>query len=172
VSISYATGTTASWTVVSNFVTRLRAGLVDVDSKPTAIVRVISKPDEHQPFKAEEGVHVTVGDPQPIVNDGAGRYGQRVRRVLELYLVTVCLKDAGGREEKSVEKHLALEDAVFNIVSGTPPADSAYNSKVGITLKWIPGGDVIRRAMKSDAGQHVSVHLFEIIYPQHLQVVL
>ena len=165
----------SSWEVVEAFENRLKAGVVALGGKPTAgFVRISAAPDDREggAYKAEEGIHVVPGDAQPFTSHGSARYGSRTRRVFEVTIVTVSNQDRAGEARIASKKHMNVEDMVFDVLMGTPPyADAtAWNTKVGITCKWIPGGDAIKRAKTKDPGKYVSVHLFEVIYTQKTSI--
>lgn len=168
----------SSWEVVTAFETRIKAVIADAGARPTnGFVRITDDMDSREAggYKPEEGIHIVPRSPDPHVNDGASRYGQRVVRVFEVWIVTVSAADRAGDYRLAMQKHFNLQDVVFNGMNGTPPQPTSpavsWNLPVGVTLKWIPGGDALRRAKKVDASRFVSAHLFEVVYQQKTQVI-
>lgn len=177
-SLQYAANTIASWDVAEAFETRLKLGLSDsAQNRPkpaSGFVRWMTAPDQDDgaALKAEDGVHLVLGDPQPITKDGAGRAGKRVRRIVQVWIVTRSNQDKAGDVRIALEKHTTLEDLVFDSLDDVIPDGFATGQQntVGITCHWMPGGDDIKRKKKIAPDVFVSVHLFEIIYPQRLRV--
>lgn len=167
-----------TWDVAEAFETRLKKGLSDpalaVPKPANGYVRWTTPPDEQDgaALKAEEGVHLVLGDPQPVTKDGATRAGKRVRVVVQVWVVTRSNQDRAGDARIALEKHATLQDLIFDSLDDTVPDGFATGQQntVGITCHWIPGGDEIRRKVKVAPDVFVSVHLFEIKYVQYLRV--
>lgn len=145
------------------------------DAKPArGYVRWTTPPDEQNgaAYKAEEGMHLVFGDVQPTTKDGAGRAGKRSRVVIQVWVVTRSNQDRAGDVRIALEKHLTLQDRLFDALDDIVPDGVATGQQntVGITCHWIPGGDEIRRKIKVAPDTFVSVHLFEVKYVQPLRV--
>lgn len=170
-----STAPASSWAIATAIETRLRAVLNAPpagSAKPASgpYVRWSAPPDREQVGMtwAEEGLTLVWGAPQPVVNDGAGRAGQRVRRVVQVWVVTRSNADVAGATVIAYQRHTALEDLVVNSLNDLPPPDypTGAQAPIGITLKWIPGGDDIRRQVKVAPDTFVSCMLYEVVYPQ------
>lgn len=176
--LTTASNSTPSWEVAEALENRLRLGVTDpalAAPKPAGFIRWMTSPDleDGAAFKAEEGIHLVLGDPQPTTLDGAGRAGKRVRRVIQAWIVTRNMQDRAGDARIALKQHLALEDLVFDSLDDFVPDGTVagQQAQVGITVHWIPGGDEVRRKAKVAPDTFVSVHLFEIKYKQNLRVV-
>lgn len=166
-----------TWDVVEAFEARLKAGLAAAvgGAKPQGTTRIVASPDGQDggALKAEPGVHILVGDPQPTTLDGATRSGMRVRLVFQLWIVTRNNQDRAGEDRIALKQHLKLHDAVINSLIDTPPVGTpvGQQNQVGITCHWIPGGNELKRVRSIAPDHFVSVQLFEVKYIQRTQVV-
>lgn len=170
--IEYANASVTSWSVIEAFESKLKLGLAEAE-KPNGVVRITSstESDDGGAYKAEEGLHLVFGDPQPYKLDGAGKHGKRVRRVIQVWVVTVSNRDRAGEARLAGQRHVDLEDLVIDIMDDSPPVGSVYNQKIGIITRWIDGAQEMKRGTKQDKGRYVSLIPFEVIYPQRQRAV-
>lgn len=114
-------------------------------------------------YKAEAGLHIRFGPPQPFPNGGGqGRYGLRVVRPFQVWVVVENLSDPAGRDESALAQLWAAEEAVVNaLVTGKADAEKIG---VGSSVQWSEGGDEARRAVKTDVGIILSVLAFTVEY--------
>jgi hypothetical protein len=168
----------STWEIAEAFEARLKASMAGTagGSKPAVgYVRITTPPNEEDggAYKAEEGLHIVVGDPQPVDKDGAGRAGQRTRIAFQVWVVTRSNQDRAGDVRIAVRKHLNVQDALFNALHDTPPngVPAGAHNQIGIYAHWIPGGAEIRSKAKISPDTFASVHLFEVRFVQKLQVV-
>jgi hypothetical protein len=158
--------------VITAFLDRLRTGLTYKGAeKPESFVRLVASPDtDLAEYRPRPGISVRVQPPQPEPRGGAGRSALRVTRVFEVFIITTCLLDSAGSDTKAVLNHAALEDAVVDRLHDTPPNNRDGLTRIGIKLQWVPGGEEVRRKMKKDAGQLMSVLLFACEYVADVQL--
>lgn len=126
---------------------------------------VIAPNPEQAEYKAEEGVHVAIGSPEPSPTSGAGRWGLLVDRPVMVYVTTRCLLDPSPRDEIALTAHVTLEESVVNaVLDGHPNGPSIE----GIRLTWVPGGSAPSRRVKHDVGLMTSMLVFNLHYAMKL----
>lgn len=166
-SLQLAANATTFASVLAVVVARLTAG---VGGK----IKTVAAPDNklHE-YTAEEGLLVRVGPPEPRPDEGAGRYGKRVLRNLDIVVMTRSLVDQAGQDPLAVAAHLAKEEAVVNALEQQAPVGSTYNLRTGIQIKWVPGGEAITRqiqANRGDPGMLISTLIYRIEYTAPIYV--
>lgn len=157
-----ATDSVPFTTIVQAVVSRLVAG-TGVDKNK---VRVVVAPDAGLPeYLANPGLLVQVLPPEPDAMAGAGRRAYLAQRVIRVWVVTGSLADPGGRAETTTYGHLAAEEAVCNSLTLDPPVgDPGFSILPVKTIKWIPGGQQLVQAVKTNPRLSVSVFPFAITY--------
>lgn len=137
-------------------------------------VKIVAVPDNklHE-YTAEEGLLVRPGVPEPLPDDGAGRYSKRTRRTVQVVVMTQSLRDAAGQDPLAVAAHCTKEEAVVNALEQSAPVGTAYNLRTGIQVKWVPGGDDITRQLRGggDPGMITSVLVFRVEYVTPVYVI-
>lgn len=158
-----ASGSTKGSDVLLGLKARVQASL------GAAAVRIVATPNPKlSQYRAEQCVALRFPPPEPQTTAGAGRYGQPVVRTLQVYVGTENLSDQAGEDEVAALHHLDLEDAVINaLVDAQPNQDT----RIGISVRFVPGGSEIERDVKQDPGMLYSVLLFEVKYQQSYSVV-
>lgn len=140
-------------------------------SNTTTQVRIVAVPDDQLPtYLSEPGFLIRIRPPAPFADSGAGRWGYVVQRQIDIFIITQSLLDPGGRDDLAVATHCNTEEAVINALLLIPPTDTTYSTAIGKTIKWVPGGDIITRQMKIDAGLIVSAQSYVIMYPLRVLV--
>lgn len=159
----------------SDVLLSIRERLVQTLELDTSLVRIVAKPSPLSAhYRAEKNLAIKLHPPEPFTNAGAGRYGQIVRRVMEVWVYTQNLSDEAGSDEKMVTGHLDFEESVVNVLTDTRPysvqvtdndaTDLVETEHLPLTLRFLPGGSELERATKSDLGLAVSCLLFEVQY--------
>lgn len=131
-------------------------------------VRVVVTPNPTGPdYVAQEGVtiRVPVAEPNPL--SGAGRAGFVVHRRVAVYVVTANLLDEAGSDEQAAYAHMTLEETVADAVHDLVDAST---TRLGIKVRWVPGGAEIARGTKQDPALRTSVLLFDVEYPMAFRV--
>lgn len=133
----------------------------------TGTVRVVVAPNPTGPdYVAQEGVTIRVPVAEPFPQSGAGRAGFVVHRRVEIFVASMSLADPAGEDENGAYAHLDLEELVANAVHDFPNR-SPELAKLGIKVRWVPGGEEIARQTKrQDTGLMLSVLLFDVEYVQ------
>jgi len=149
-------------TSFTNILKRLRLVLPE----NTSYVRGAVMPNPLQAeYKAEEGIHVLMGSPEPTPDSGAGRWGFKVTRDIVVHVVSRSVLDAVGRDEIALVRHTDLEEAVVNAVLDGHPS---VKTREGIQITWVPGGTAVAKASKIDVGFFRSVLVFRLHYAAKL----
>jgi hypothetical protein len=118
-------------------------------------------------YRAEAGVYLRFLGPQPQGDSGGGRHALVVRRPFQVWVVTQCLLDSVGLDDAALNAHWATEDAVMNaLLDGESQTDKIG---FGAGVHWVPGGDEVRRAVKTDPSLYLSVMMFAVEYPAYLE---
>ncbi len=134
-------------------------------------VRVVANPETRLPeYKAEPGISLWVRTPQPVPKNGRGRNGRLTIRDVVVLITTQSLLDEAGADEIAVRAHVAVEEAVANILDQTPHQSLPYSNRVGILIEWVGGGEDITRRMKSDPGLLYGALVFRVTFLQPMQV--
>lgn len=134
----------------------------------TGPVRVVVAPNPTGPdFNAQEGVTIRVPVAEPFPQSGAGRAGFVVHRRVAIYVVTNSMVDMAGEDVNAAYAHLDLEERVVNAVHDLVDSSMA---RLGIKVRWVPGGAEIAKGMKQDTALRTSVLLFDVEYPMAFTV--
>ena len=175
--VQYAYGAVA----FADFLANLKARLVAVLELPTdpaipitdRYVRVVvtkGLSPANAEFRAERGITIRVGPPQPQPNCGAGRAGWKTVRDIEVWAVSECLLDQAGDDLEAVKRHCTVEEALVDAVVDSVPAGQPNNDPFGIRVTWVPGGSPMRRINETDQGVVQSSLTFRCEYPFKLKV--
>lgn len=153
--------------VLDALVSRIVAGVgADVP------VHIIARPSEQlTTYQGQEGVLVWVSAPQPVVNNGAGRYNTLVYRTVNAVVLTLSLSDPSFADPVAVRAHLTREEQVCNAAHLIGPVGSGTNVRTGVVCEWVPGGDDIARLIKTDVGTLKSGLSFRVQYVAPMTVV-
>lgn len=141
------------------------ARLRKVLNKPDGYVRLVVAPNpEEWPYRAEEGVHVVCYPPTPDGKCVSGRYATKVKRPVEVHVVSECLLDPAGRDDAAVLRHVALEEQVIDAVMDSHPLHTGDVTGPAVLVTWVGTGTPPRRPSKTDTALLHSVLLFEAAY--------
>lgn len=126
-------------------------------------VSIVASPDvKNGAYRAEPGLYLVVGTPAPQPTPGGGRYNTQSKRVLQVWVVSMNLTDPAGADEAALAAHWAMEDAVLDaLIDGKSQSEKIG---VGSGVHWLPGGDEVRRQVKTDLGILLSIMLFGVEY--------
>lgn len=134
-----------------------------------SFVRIVVTPGpNYGEYRAERGVALRFSSPVPFTTAGAGRYGLLTKRTLEVYVGTQNLSDPAMNDQIATLAHLDLEEKIVDVLVDASPVPTV--TRIGTTVRWIPGGAEIERQVKKDAGMLFSVLLFEVEYVPPLRV--
>lgn len=173
----------------SDVLLAIKNRLIEITNDPDgtvdeSFVRVVAHPGpDYANYRAERGIALCMSAPQPFTNAGAGRYGLKTTRIVEVHIGTQNLLDPAHNDQIAVFAHLDLEETVVDALHDASPltgyspatSDPAIPTgprHIGLKVRWIPGGSEIARLVKTDAGLLFSVILFEVEYVPPLQVTL
>lgn len=161
-SLQYARQSTAPSAIVSNVKTRLREGLELSDSQ----VRVVVGPNPFDvPFFAEKHISITVSDPKPMPQSGAGRHGYRVYREIQLVVWTTSLLDNAGSDQIALAAHLDYEDLVLDVMIDERPTQLIeVTDPVGVRGYRYTGGQSAQRLVSDDNAMLFSTLNFQLEY--------
>lgn len=157
-----ATSSASGSTKGSDVLLGLKQRLLDALGKGPVVRIVVAPNPKLSQYRAEQSVALRFPPPEPQTTAGAGRYGQPVVRTLQVYVGTENLSDQAGEDEALALAHLDFEEQVINALVDAAPG----GSKLGISVRFVPGGAEIERDVKQDVGMAYSVLLFEVKYQQ------
>lgn len=143
---------------------KILVGLVErLDRRLT---RIVAQPLSAGPITlGEKGVHLFVGSPRPLATSGAGRWGYKVERDVQAYVVSgPTLRDPGGRDDAAVLAHLAEERSVVDAIMDFKNTPSDIGA---IMVRWTAGGE-IERHVKLNPGLMASSLNFTVTYAEDL----
>lgn len=163
-SIQNAANSTASKDVIAGLKSRIVNALGDTQVR----VNVTPHPDDLD-YRPEEGVSIRVPVAEPFMQSGAGRAGTLVNRRVYVYIATSSLLDVAGNDEIAGYAHLDKEDAVANALIDAPGVGT-QTTRVGIKVRWVPGGAEIGRRISNDPSMLVSVQIYDVEYAAPLSV--
>lgn len=163
--VQAASNTLPFATILTRIVNRIALGMT-IDA---SVIRIVAAPDQNVgEYLSEQGLVLRVRPPVPSPLSGGDRHAYFVDRAVDVFVLTENLQDPGGRSDKAVALHLAREEAVVNSLHMQPPNDP--NPIPGVTVKWVPGGTEIFRAVKTDVGLLTSVLPFNVTYRARMDV--
>lgn len=151
----------------SDVLVSLQTRLVESTELDPRNVRIVVRPSPVPvEYRAERNIALRFHAPDPDTEAGAGRYGQLITRVLEVWCYTQNLLDMAGEDEKMAISHLDFEELVMNTMVDTRPTDLQLDTDehVALLIRFLPGGAEIERQVKADAGIATSCLLFEVKY--------
>lgn len=160
-SLQISANATAFSAVLVVIVARLAAAITDRK------IKIVAVPDNRlHEYTAEQAILVRVNPPEPIPENGAGRYGKYTKRNVDCVILTQSLLDAAGQDPVAVAAHLDAEEAVVNALEQQAPVGTPYNLRTGIQIRWVPGGDAITRQIGrgGDTGMMLSTIVFRVEY--------
>lgn len=163
--IQYPDQSTAPADIVAHVKARIMSGA----SLTSMQVRLVVDPNPTEaPYVAERHVAVRVAPPAPMPKSGAGRFGYKVTRLVQLFVYTESLLDQAGSDEEGLKAHLNFEDLLIDImVDERPESLQISGEKQGIRgFRYIGEGNVEPKRFnpKSDRALLLSVLNFEIEY--------
>lgn len=149
---------------------------IDTGDDPVAVddtyVRVVIEKMMNEAgteYRAEQGVTIRVGEVRPDANSGAGRNGWKVKRLVEIFVVTgPSLLDRAGDATLALANHLTVEEQVIDAVVDNPPSGEPNNLALHVRCTWVEGGKRPKRQDETDFGLIQSSLLMLCEYPAKL----
>ena len=113
------------------------------------------------------GVYLQFEPPDPSLTPGGGGYNTPVVRPFRVWVVTQSLHDTLGMDDMALAVHWEAEDGVVNTLADK----AAHTTKIGVGrgVFWLPGGDEIRRRIKTDPSMIVSVLRYGVEYQAYIE---
>lgn len=132
-------------------------------------VRIIAHPGpDYAEYRAERGISLCFTALEPFTPAGAGRYGLKTTRTLEVHVATQSHLDPAQSDQLAVVAHMDMEELIVDVLHDASPVGTPAH--IGIKVRWIPGGADIARQVKRDVGTLFSVILFEVEHVPPLRV--